>query len=494
MKNVMKNRMKKFVYLVVILGSLGSCKIVTDLTKSMTSDISNSTTPKFTKKGSPTYTLNGKKAERAVASDPKAPKTHNTISTPQKQSVSKLKEVDLSNVSLESFDARISSNEGSISYTFSDPSSNLYLSDIKKSDIKSIRIYNDSISCKILKYKFTQNVEGIRTPVNIVFLMDHSGSMGDDRANILQMAIDSALNYKHPDDEITLIKFDSRVARLITSKNKAELQGFLRPVSGLENFGYATAIQDAIKIGIDAQANSSIKEKMIVLLTDGCENSSTIAQDLVQVLTEAKKAKTIVNTYGFGNYVDQAYLDFISVETGGYFKQLYSRDEIKNVFNHSMFKLNNNFKINLSPCMFGDKLRLVTEVKLGDSVYTNERMIYSSFSLGESIELNVLFDVDKYNIKSEYESEINSFVEFLKKYPNVAVEIQGHTDSDGNDKHNQKLSENRAKSIKTYMVKKGIEASRITAVGYGETTPKYPNDTPENKQMNRRIEAKIVGN
>ena len=108
--------------------------------------------------------------------------------------------------------------------------------------------------------------------------------------------------------------------------------------------------------------------------------------------------------------------------------------------------------------------------------------------------MNVLFDVDKYNIKSEYESEINSFVEFLKKYPNVAVEIQGHTDSDGNDKHNQKLSENRAKSIKKYMIRKGIVGSRITAVGYGETTPKYPNDTPENKQMNRRIEAKIVGN
>jgi outer membrane protein OmpA-like peptidoglycan-associated protein len=87
-----------------------------------------------------------------------------------------------------------------------------------------------------------------------------------------------------------------------------------------------------------------------------------------------------------------------------------------------------------------------------------------------------------------------SFIDFLKKYPNVQVEIAGHTDSDADKKHNQKLSQNRAEKIKRYMISKGIEPKRISTIGYGETVPKYPNDSPENKALNRRIEAKIVGN
>jgi outer membrane protein OmpA-like peptidoglycan-associated protein len=87
-----------------------------------------------------------------------------------------------------------------------------------------------------------------------------------------------------------------------------------------------------------------------------------------------------------------------------------------------------------------------------------------------------------------------SFIDFLKKYPNVQVEISGHTDSDGDEKHNQKLSQNRADEIKKYMVSKGIDGKRISTVGYGKSIPKYANDSPENKALNRRIEAKIIGN
>lgn len=447
----------------------------------------------FSGKGSPTFKLNGKLAEKVIQNDSKAPSTYFPINTPVAVNVKDVKPANLSAYTLESYNAHISSNEGNISYTFYNPITNGYLNDINKKSIVGIKIVKDSLSCKILNYKLIQTTQAKRNPMSIVFLLDHSGSMGDDRANILQEALDSALSYKHPDDEVTIIKFDNNVKNLITSKDRSQLRSVLRPTSGLTGYGYATAIQDAIKLGIEQQQKSILKEKMIVLLTDGCENSSQIARDLVQLVTETKKAKAVVNTIGFGQYVDVPYLSFISQETGGYFRQLFSRNEISNVFNHTMYRVNNNFKINFSPCMFGDSLKLVTQVKLGDSTYTNERFIFNSFSLGESIELNVLFDVDKYNIKKEYESEIKSFIDFLKKYPNVQVEISGHTDSDGDDKHNQKLSQNRADEIKKYMFAKGIDAKRITTVGYGESIPKYPNDSPENKAMNRRIEAKIIG-
>ena len=221
--------------------------------------------------------------------------------------------------------------------------------------------------------------------------------------------------------------------------------------------------------------------------------TSIIATDLVQLVSEAKKEKVVVNTIGFGQYVDVPYLFFISQETGGYFRQLYSRNEISNGFNHTMYRVNNNFKINFSPCMFGDSLKLVTQIKLGDKIYTNERYIFNSFSLGESIELNVLFDSDKYAIKKEFELELISFIDFLDKHPAVQVEIAGYTDSDSDEVHNQKVSKKRADEIKKFMVSKGVNSNRISTVGYGETIPKYPNDSFENKALNRRIEAKIIG-
>ncbi len=453
----------------------------------------NNSSP-VTKKGSPIHLVNGKKAEKAIVDDAIPPRGYTACKSLQEIKAKDSKSIDLKSIMLESFDARISANEGSISFTFYEPYTNSYLTEISKNAIQGIRIVKDTLSCKVMNFKLTQTIDAKRNPQSIVFLMDHSGSMGDERANILQAAIDEAINKKHQEDEITLIKFDDKVSKLITSKNKTAIQSTLRPTNGLTGYGYTTAIQDALGTGIESLKLSTLKEKTIVLLTDGCENSSIISTDLFGLLTEAKKNKIVVNTIGFGQYIDEPYLSTISQETGGYFKQLFSRNEVSEVFNHVMYRINNNIKISFSPCMFGDSLKLISTIKLNDSIYTNERIIYSPFSLGEKIELNVLFDKEKFNIKKEYEVELNSFVNFLKFKPSVSVEIAGHTDSNGDEKDNLKLSQSRANEIKKYLVSKGIDASRITTLGQGETSPKYPNDSDENKSLNRRIEAKIIGN
>lgn len=445
----------------------------------------------FSKKGSPVYYKNGKKAENDLLMDSNPPTNYFMLSKPSTIS-NTIKNKDLASFDLESFQSNLSSdNSGSILYTFYSQSTNEYFNNVSKKSIVGIKIIKDNLSCKVANYKFVSQMNGKREPLSVVFLLDHSGSMGDERANLVQVALDSALNYKHKDDDVTVIKFDSETKKLITSSNKKDIQGFLKPI-GLEGFGYTTAIQDAIKLGIDQLNNSKNKEKLIILLTDGCENSSKVATDIVDLVSLAKKNKIVVNTIGFGEYVDEDYLNFISSETGGYFRQLFSRNELKNIFSHNFYRLNNNFKINFTPCMFGDSLKLITQVKLNDSIFVSEKMIFTPFSLGESIELNVLFDTDKFNIKQEYHEELNSFIAFMKKNKKVQVEISGHTDSDSDEKYNLKLSQNRADEIKKYMVTNGIDKSRITTVGYGESKPKFPNDSPENKALNRRIEAKII--
>ncbi|MCK9182251.1 MAG: OmpA family protein [Fibrobacteraceae bacterium] len=87
---------------------------------------------------------------------------------------------------------------------------------------------------------------------------------------------------------------------------------------------------------------------------------------------------------------------------------------------------------------------------------------------------------------------LNKTIDGLKKNAKAKVEIEGHTSSEGGEDYNQKLSEERAQSVRNYMIQKGIDGSRITAVGYGYSRPKASNDTEEGRKQNRRIEVRVT--
>ncbi|MBI3502988.1 MAG: PD40 domain-containing protein [Bacteroidetes bacterium] len=107
---------------------------------------------------------------------------------------------------------------------------------------------------------------------------------------------------------------------------------------------------------------------------------------------------------------------------------------------------------------------------------------------------NVFFETDKFNLKEESKVELNKLVDFLKKNSALKIELSGHTDNVGDKKHNQTLSENRAKSVEEYLVANGIVKERLSHKGYGDTKPVAPNDSDEHKQMNRRTEFKVISN
>jgi outer membrane protein OmpA-like peptidoglycan-associated protein/tetratricopeptide (TPR) repeat protein len=104
---------------------------------------------------------------------------------------------------------------------------------------------------------------------------------------------------------------------------------------------------------------------------------------------------------------------------------------------------------------------------------------------------NIYFDVNKYDLRSDAKVELDNLVKLMKENPTVKVEILGFTDTDGDDKLNQILSDNRAKKAYKYISSKGIKNSRLSYKGMGESNVN-PNDTPENKQKNRRDEFKIT--
>ena len=111
-------------------------------------------------------------------------------------------------------------------------------------------------------------------------------------------------------------------------------------------------------------------------------------------------------------------------------------------------------------------------------------------SLLITLDSGILFDVDKYDLRPEAEEVLKNLAIVLKEADIKAFEIDGHTDSDAGDKHNQILSENRANAVKNFLTSQGITAE-ITIKGYGESRPIASNDTPEGKQKNRRVEIVI---
>jgi outer membrane protein OmpA-like peptidoglycan-associated protein len=115
--------------------------------------------------------------------------------------------------------------------------------------------------------------------------------------------------------------------------------------------------------------------------------------------------------------------------------------------------------------------------------------------IGQVVRLNnVFFDFDKWDLRPESFMELDRVVTLLNENGTIEIEMSAHTDSRGSDDYNFKLSDNRARSVMDYIIAKGIAASRITSKGYGETKPVVPNDTDENRQLNRRVEFTIVKN
>ena len=105
---------------------------------------------------------------------------------------------------------------------------------------------------------------------------------------------------------------------------------------------------------------------------------------------------------------------------------------------------------------------------------------------------NIFFETNKYELLPISMAELNLLLDFLNSNDNIYIEIQGHTDSIGENKINEKLSNNRAKEVYNFLIKHGIVAKRITYKGYGSTKPRADNESEEGRQQNRRTEFLIT--
>jgi outer membrane protein OmpA-like peptidoglycan-associated protein len=118
----------------------------------------------------------------------------------------------------------------------------------------------------------------------------------------------------------------------------------------------------------------------------------------------------------------------------------------------------------------------------------NMNMIGQKFTDAKIVTHGINFDIDKSTIRPESMGTLNMIVKVMQGNPDIKFEVDGHTDNSGNAPHNLQLSQQRADAVRTQLIAMGIDGSRLTTKGWGDTKPISDNNTLEGKANNRRVE------
>lgn len=133
------------------------------------------------------------------------------------------------------------------------------------------------------------------------------------------------------------------------------------------------------------------------------------------------------------------------------------------------------------------------EIPKTDKGKEQTKDIYLSPIVGGNTRLLIFFDFDKSKLQDESIPELNRVIDFLKENTYVKIMLEGHTDDKGSTDYNEKLSSDRAKSVKEYLINNGIDSDRIQTIGFGLKKPLSKEKTEEARAQNRRVEMKIIG-
>lgn len=395
---------------------------------------------------------------------------------------------------------RITASKGYVSFKVGDLVYRRYLNDLNKDNIEKLTLRRpDSVACVVKKWVLLPKREVKR---HYSFVLDHSGSMGDYRASELQESVFEAVQSNSLKDPKALTtysiqKFDGEgnIRHLVTSTEVNRLKQVLVPPIGLAGFGRSTAIKDALYEAIQKLAqDTSSDSKIIILFTDGESNTDQIPLELSEVIRLAIDNNINIIPVGFGEYVNEEYLKTIAYYAGGEFYQIYHENEFTTLFDNMLQEIGLNYELEFSPCMFGEEVEIELSFKGLDTPLKASTFFSTPAREGYTIDLDILFKEASAEIDQAADlEELEQLLLLMQAKTDIRIVVEGHTDKVGTEKYNLDLSLRRANAVKAYLVKKGIDSSRIETKGYGWSTPAYPYQGNEKENpLNRRIEVKIV--
>lgn len=324
----------------------------------------------------------------------------------------------------------------------------------------------------------------------IAIVMDLSGSMGEQRATVMQEAVKKIIQNKRPNDLITLVSYDSHVE--VDCKPTADKNQLLNAhkVTGLSGFGGLTATLDGINVAVEELGKVDDKyTKVVMVFTDGADNSSKFSES--EVIDNSKFANVIVNSIDYGYYTTPGLLERVARATNGIYHHIYLTDEFNYVFEDLYFRLNNYYVLEFDQPNYGNHT-VNMKVCLKDTTIEQSQTFNNTPLPGAITLLNVYFDTNKSELKPESNEAMDRLLALLASNDKIKIEVNGHTDDVGNDENNMKLSQDRANAVRDLLIRRGIEPERIRAIGYGESKPVASNSTSEGKAKNRRTEFIIL--
>ncbi len=370
---------------------------------------------------------------------------------------------------------------------------------------KIFRSIVESVSGKqnvISDFSVKEFHDDLTPPYSFSLVLDHSGSMEYD-IQYLEKAAFKFFSLKKPEDKVSVFKFDNSIIEEVPLTNDLSViqREYKRDL--LERFGHATALYAAGDVGLQSIKNE--KDKILVLFTDGLENSSFVYYfDILsykpsQLVYKAINSNARIFTVGIGSAARYD-LEKIAFLTDG--KSYYQSDgkEIEKIFEELPRIFKNYYVITYKPSSFEGvhHITVVTndkdgrETNVSDSTYIGKDI--SSIMLDLDVPQAIaFFRFGDSNLDSIFIPNIDKIKEYLKKNPNSKIKVNGHSDSKGTVEANMKISKKRAMNVGNRLIQAGIEKKRITITGYGFTQPLWnPEEYDYQAIENRRVDILIT--
>ncbi len=234
----------------------------------------------------------------------------------------------------------------------------------------------------------------------------------------------------------------------------------------------------------------SSKEDLKTLKSEYLKTFDHVEEDLIVIDKEAQNSKII-------EMVSSLSEDFSKFKTG-YLEYIDGKFTIDGIVDDTNIKQSIGDKALMAGNILVDNRVAINELQTEQTEQVEKPKEPSLAEIQEKLNnllkvKNVEFVFAKAKLTKNGKKTVDDVYAVLEKYKNIKVEVGGHTDSTGTRKNNKALSQNRADSIKLYLISKGIKSKRLKAIGYGESKPLVKNNSSKNRQINRRVEFKILG-
>lgn len=333
----------------------------------------------------------------------------------------------------------------------------------------------------------------------ISFVLDHSGSIGENVSRKLQKGVLDLVQYLKKQDMVSINKFTDEYFNEIPLRedkffilDSFEVNG-LKGVTGSGTYYYDAIVKAAKELSSAPDSYS----KIIIAFTDGGDGGSEADEkEVIRLLKQYN-----IKLYNIGYlYADPDVLNPVSLRSGGKYYFTISTREFPYVLKDIYQKLSNFYRISFKPKDLEGLHTAIPSLKLSEldnKIYKARAEFYinklNNKRKGDVVFYNIEFETGE-SETSEKESTrtLNSIAEWMLVNSKRKILVIGHTDNVGDKVDNLELSYERAKFVKEYLVERGVIENRIKIKGEGEENPLFPNDSPENRRKNRRTEVEIL--